>query len=70
MSFESIGKAVVWGLVFLAIFVFLFAWPVQLLWNSIVPDLFHLRPITFWESVRLVFLFDLLVKSKPTKNKE
>jgi hypothetical protein len=37
--------------------------PVQLLWNWLMPKIFGLTTITFWEALGLVLLSNLLIKS-------
>lgn len=34
---------------------------VMLLWNVILPDLLHVSPISYWQSVGLLVLFRILV---------
>jgi len=41
---------------------FLGAFPVMWLWNALVPDLFHLGPITFWQALGLNLLCSILFK--------
>lgn len=48
----------------------LFGYPVMLLWNWIMPDLFKLPLITFWQAVGLVVLSRLLFGSTSTTTKE
>lgn len=36
------------------------AWVVELLWNWLVPLLFHGPQITYWEAVGVLFLLSLL----------
>lgn len=43
------------------------AWPVQLLWNWLMTDLFGLRHINFWEAWGLMILGGLLFKSISVK---
>lgn len=35
---------------------------VELLWNELLPQLFHLPLITFWQAFGLVLLFGLLFR--------
>ena len=44
------------------VFSFIIAIPVFYVWNAVVPDLFHLSQITYWQSVLLLWLAWLLVK--------
>jgi hypothetical protein len=41
----------------------LFALPTMLLWNYVMPDLFGLKEIDFWESMCLLLLCGFLFKS-------
>jgi hypothetical protein len=56
------------GLVFIGAFIaavisLLIAWPVQLLWNALIPSIFDLRTISFFEALGLSVLCSLLFKS-------
>jgi hypothetical protein len=39
------------------------AWPIQLLWNDVVVDIFKTPSITFWQAMGLSVLCSLLFKS-------
>ena len=57
-------------LVVVLIFAFaavLFGLPLMLLWNWLMPQIFYLDEITFWQAVGLNFLSSLLFKSHNTK---
>lgn len=41
----------------------LLAWPVQLLWNEVMPELFGLKSITFWQALMLLLLSGFLFRS-------
>lgn len=41
----------------------------MLLWNWLVPSIFHLRPITYWEGWGLCALGSFLFKSTTTESK-
>jgi len=47
-----------------AVYAFLLGWPVHWLWNIVVPDLFHLPRIDFWQGVALVALSRILFGMK------
>jgi hypothetical protein len=49
------------GLILL--WVMLLGLPLQLLWNWLMPDIFGLRYITFWEAVGLNTIASILFKS-------
>jgi hypothetical protein len=38
----------------------LFSYIVMLLWNALIPDIFHLGAITFWQAAGLLLLSKLL----------
>jgi len=44
--------------------------PVQILWNLLMPELFGLPVIGFWQAVGLNFLSTLLFKSNININKK
>lgn len=54
--------------IFLVYFFFslLFAWPFMLLWNWLMPVIFGLCKITFWQSLGLMILCSFLFKSSNT----
>jgi hypothetical protein len=45
------------------ILIMLFGIPLQLLWNWLMPSIFGLRYITFWEAVGLNTIASILFKS-------
>jgi len=53
---------VVGGLALAVLFAFLFGWVVMLLWNRIMPDIFGLKTISYWQAWGLVILAHILVK--------
>lgn len=50
-----VGTVLVWTVIV--------ALPVQLLWNWLMPKIFGLPEVTFWEALGLVLLSSLLLKS-------
>jgi hypothetical protein len=44
--------------------------PLQILWNWLMPSIFNLRYITFWEAVGLNFIATILFKSNITVKKD
>jgi hypothetical protein len=50
-------------IVMLFIIGFVFAWPLMWLWNYLMPVIFELPTITYWQSFWLFFLCGLLFKS-------
>ncbi|MBN1895782.1 hypothetical protein JW906_14925 [bacterium] len=58
----SIGK-ITGGICLGAAIAFLFGWLVMLLWNWLMPDLFGLTVISFWQAWGLVLLSHILFKA-------
>ena len=52
----GIGMAVAFG--------FIFGYFVMLLWNFLMPDIFGLKEITFWQGAGLVMLSRLLIGTR------
>lgn len=46
----------------------LMALPVMWLWNAVVPDLFNLPVITFWQAFGLTLLCSFLFKSSSSSS--
>ena len=70
---EDFLKAI--GVIFVAAFIilffsFIFAWFVMLLWNWLIPVVFGLKVITFWQAFGLNLLSGLLLKSYSFNNKK
>ena len=36
------------------------AFVVKLIWNSLVPDMFQLPDLSYWQAIKLMFLVNLL----------
>lgn len=49
------------ALVGVAVFGFLFGYVVMSLWNWLMPVLFSLPPVTFWQAIGLLFLSRILL---------
>ena len=65
MSMEKFlaGVIVFIGFVIMVFFLSgLAALPVMLLWNWLIPDIFHLRSIDFWEAWGLTWFCSILFK--------
>lgn len=65
-NFEMIASIV--GLLILA--AMLFGMPLQLLWNWLMPRLFSLPYITFWEACGLNLMAGILFRSNITVKKD
>lgn len=48
----------------------LMAWPLMLLWNWLLPAIFGVKVITFWQAFGLVFLTNILFKSHSVNSKK
>jgi hypothetical protein len=60
---HGIAKGIAIGIAFaiaFVLFIFLGGFVVQWLWNWLVPDIFALRRITFWEALGLLALCRIL----------
>jgi hypothetical protein len=56
---EIINKVA--GLILMIVFIaFIFTWPVQLLWNWLMPVIFKLPEISFWQAMGIDLLCFLL----------
>ena len=62
--------AVVFVIVIACAVALLIAWPVQLLWNEVMPEIFGLKAITFWQALMLSLLCSLLFKSSCSSSKD
>jgi hypothetical protein len=60
---------VIGGLIFAAGMALIFGFVVMWLWNWLMPELFGLGKITFWQAWGLVVLSHILFKSFPHHNK-
>jgi hypothetical protein len=54
----------------LILLVMLLGLPLQLLWNWLMPYLFNLPMITFWQAIGLNFMATILFKSNITIKKD
>lgn len=54
--------------VVIALFSFLFGWFIMLLWNALLPAIFGITTITYWQGVGLYLLTNILFKSTSTNN--
>lgn len=76
MDNELIEKAIFWtGAIIVAIIIggiacLFMAILVKLLWNWLMPNIFGLKTITFWQAFGLSFLCDILFKSHSSSSKK
>jgi len=65
-SFETFAAFI--GLI--AIVIVILGYPLMLLWNWLMPIIFGLPEITFWQAIGLNLLSTILFKSTTIKNKD
>jgi hypothetical protein len=65
--FAIIGMTI-GGVIIAAVMALLLGFVVMWLWNWLMPDIFGLTKITFWQAWGLVVLSHILFKSFPHKN--
>jgi membrane protein required for beta-lactamase induction len=65
-SFEAVAAII--GMI--AIAIVLLGYPLMLLWNWLMPVIFGLPEITFWQAIGLNFLSTILFKPTTIKNKD
>jgi len=58
--FPHVLAKMVAGICFVALFALLFGWLAERLWNWLMPMLFSLKTITFWQAFGLVVLAKIL----------
>jgi hypothetical protein len=69
---EALIKGLVLAITFIGIVVLIslfMAWPVMLLWNWLIPSIFGLKFLSFWEAWGIMFLSSLLFKSSSSSSK-
>jgi len=55
-----IAGMVILGVIGAAIFALIFGWLVMILWNWLMPVIFHLGEITYWEAFGIIILAKLI----------
>ena len=55
-------------IIMICIIAALLAWPTMLLWNWLIPHIFGLITIDFWEALGLLLLSGFLIKSTSSKS--
>lgn len=58
------------ALIILILIMFFLALPLQLLWNSLMPDLFSLPTISYFQAFGLLILSNILFKCNTPSNAE
>lgn len=57
---EKVLSGCLVGIMIIVLVVFLLGWPLMLLWNWLMPTIFGLPLITFWQAVGLNLLFSII----------
>lgn len=58
----AIAGMVIGGIALAVLLAFVFGWVVMLLWNRLMPEIFGLPAITYWQGWGLVVLSHILIK--------
>ena len=66
---EKVLVGILAGIGFIALVVLLLGWPLMLLWNWLMPTIFGLPIITFWQAVGLNLLSTVLFNQSTIKKK-
>jgi hypothetical protein len=64
-GFMRIIALTIGGVTLAVVFAFLFGWLVQALWNWLMPGLFHLPTISYWQAFGIVVLAKILFGGHP-----
>lgn len=67
MDYEAVGGCVT-AIVIVATLALIMAFPTLWLWNWLMPSIFGLSTITFWQALGLNFLSSILFKSHTTNS--
>ena len=68
MKTEETVTRVLLGLLVIALLGILLGLPLQLLWNWLMPTIFSLPTITFWQAMGLNIMASILFKDNSIKN--
>ena len=68
MKTEETVTRVLLGLLVIALLGILLGLPLQLLWNWLMPTIFNLPTITFWQAMGLNIMTSILFKDNSIKN--
>jgi len=61
---------IVTGLLMIVVYAVLVAWFLKILWNGLLPTLFSLPTITFWQACGLLLLSGILFRTGATQDKD
>lgn len=63
---DKVVAIIVFDLMMVIVYTLIVCVPVWLLWNLLMPDIFNLPRIGFWQACGLIVLSNLLVRSHTT----
>lgn len=66
----TVSFMILLGLAVAAVVAIIVAFPVMLLWNALMPQLFELTKITFWQAFGLVLLVRFLFGTGSSGNSD
>ena len=69
MNTEDVLRSIFYGAILIGFFVLIAAWPIMVLWNWLMPYIFELPTLTFWQALGLNMLCELLFKSYTSNSK-
>ena len=67
---EKVIGAIIGFALLVVVIALIMAWPVMLLWNYVMPDVFGLTEIVFWQALALSMLSSMLFKSSASSSKD
>lgn len=59
--FAHVALHLAFGVLFAGTLALVFGWAVMLLWNALMPEIFALPPLTYWQGVGLLLLGRILM---------
>lgn len=67
-NIEAVILFALGGTLLITFVAFLYGWPVMALWNWLMPSLFGLKTISFWEAIGLNILCSFLFKNSSSSS--
>lgn len=62
-NITSAFETFLWGLLYVAIGIAILTYPIMLLWNALIPQLFNGPHLTFWQTLGLYLLVRAFINS-------
>lgn len=66
-KFDEFVQGLLTAILYFAVIVLLMGLPVMLLWNYVMPRVFHMSEITFWQALGLNALSSILFGPRSVK---